>query len=117
MIGWSSGLVFEMEGGSISRGRSWVARDTLVWTSCNAASMLRPISNSRVMPAEPWRAVEDISCTPSTVDRASSSGSTTSVSMISGEAPSQDTPTLTMGKSTSGFWLMPRPLKTLPAPV
>ncbi len=97
MIGWSSGLVLEMFGGSNSRGRSCMARETLDWTSCRAASISRPISNSSVMLAEPWRAVDDICTTPSTVEQASSRGSTTSDSMISGEAPSQATPTLTMG--------------------
>jgi hypothetical protein len=78
---------------------------------------LRSISNSRVRLAEPWRTVDVISFTPSTVERASSSGSTTSVSMISGAAPSQLSLTLTIGKSTSGFWLMPSPRNTLPAPL
>ena len=67
--------------------------------------------------AWPCRAVEEISWIPSTVVTASSRTSTTSVSMISGEAPSQETETVTMGKSTSGFWLMPRPRKTVPKPV
>ncbi len=50
--------------------------------------MLRDSSNSTVMLAEPWRDVEEISLTPSTEVIASSTGSTTSVSMISGDAPS-----------------------------
>ena len=75
--------------------------------------MSRSSSNSTVMLARPWREVEEISLTPSTEVTASSTKSTTSVSMISGEAPSQVTEMLTTGKSTSGFWLTPRPLKTV----
>ena len=97
MIGWSSGFVFEMLGASTSRGRSCMARETFVWTSCSAASMSRPMANSRVRFALPCRAVDDICWTPSTVAQASSRTSTTSVSMISGEAPSSETPTLTIG--------------------
>ena len=50
--------------------------------------MSRPRSNSMVMLPEPWREVEEICFTPSTVVAASSMRSTTSVSMISGAAPS-----------------------------
>ena len=87
-IGWSSGLFLVMIGGSISRGSRRAAWATRVCTSCRAASMLRDSSNSTVMLAWPWREVEEICFTPSTDVIASSIGSTTSVSMISGEAPS-----------------------------
>ena len=117
MIGWSSGFVLEIVGGSISRGRWRAASETFVWTSWSAASMFRPRSNSSVRLAPPWRAVDDICWTPSTVEQASSSTSTTSVSMISGDAPSHVIETLTIGKSTSGFWLTPSPRKTSPKPV
>ena len=79
--------------------------------------MSRSSSNSTVMLAAPWREEEEISLTPSTEVTASSTRSTTSVSMISGEAPSQVIEMFTTGKSTSGFWLTPRPLKTVPTPV
>ena len=88
MIGWSSGLFLVMIGGSISRGRRRAACATRVCTSCRAASMLRLSSNSMVMLAAPWREVDEICLTPSTEVIASSMKSTTSVSMISGEAPS-----------------------------
>ncbi len=79
--------------------------------------MLRSSSNSTVMLALPWREEDETSLSPSTEVTASSTRSTTSVSMISGEAPSQEIETFTTGKSTSGFWLTPRPLKTVPKPV
>jgi hypothetical protein len=107
----------EIVGGLISRGRWRAASETFVWTSCSAESMFRPMPNSSVRFAPPCRAVDDICRTPSTVEQASSRTSTTSVSMISGEAPSQEIETLTIGKSTSGFWLTPRPRKTSPKPV
>jgi len=87
-IGWSSGLVLVMIGGSISRGRRRAAWATRVCTSWSAASMLRFSSNSTVMLAEPWREVEEICLIPSMEVTASSMKSTTSVSMTSGEAPS-----------------------------
>ena len=76
--------------------------------------MSRSSSNSTVMLPLPWREEDEISLTPSTEVTASSTRSTTSVSMISGEAPSQVIEMFTTGKSTSGFWLIPRPLKTVP---
>ncbi len=76
-------------GGSIPRGSRRCACAILLWTSCSATSMLRSSSNSTVMFAAPWREVEVTSLTPSTEVTASSRMSTTSVSMISGEAPSQ----------------------------
>ena len=88
MMGLSSGLFLVMIGGSISRGSRRAAWATRVWTSCSAASMLREISNSTVMLALPCREVEEICFTPSTDVTASSMGSTTSVSITSGEAPS-----------------------------
>ena len=88
MMGWSSGLVLVMIGGSISRGRRRAAWATRVCTSCRAASMLRLSSNSTVMLAEPCREVDEICLTPSMAVTASSMGSTTSLSMISGDAPS-----------------------------
>jgi hypothetical protein len=57
-------------------------------TSWRAASMLRLSSNSMLMLAAPWRDVEKSCFTPSTPVTTSSIVSTTSVSMISGEAPS-----------------------------
>ncbi len=50
--------------------------------------MLRFSSNSTVMLAEPWRDVEVISLIPSIEVTASSSTSTMSLSITSGEAPS-----------------------------
>ena len=50
--------------------------------------MLRERSNSMLTLAEPWRDVEEICLTPSIEVTASSMKSTTSDSMISGEAPS-----------------------------
>jgi len=88
MIGWSSGLVLEITGGSISRGSRRCACATLLCTSCSAASMFLSSSNSTVMLAWPCREVEEISLMPSMLVTASSRKSTTSVSMISGEAPS-----------------------------
>jgi hypothetical protein len=107
MIGWSSGLVFEMTGGSMSRGsRCWDC-DTFVWTSCSARSTSRERSSSTVIDPLPWRDDDVIDLTPSTWTSASSRISMTSFSMISGAAPSQVTPTEIVGKSTSGNWLMP----------
>ena len=117
MIGSSSGFDLLTTGGSIPRGRRFCACEILLCTSCIATSMSRSSSNSIVMPAEPWREVEETSFTPSTEVTVSSRMSTTSVSMISGDAPSQVTETFTTGKSTSGFWLMPSPLNTVPKPV
>ena len=87
-MGWSSGLVLVMMGGSISRGRRRAACATLVCTSCSATSMLRERSNSIVMLAAPSRDCELICLTPSIELTASSMKSTTSDSMISGDAPS-----------------------------
>src|SRR6185436_17536821 len=114
MIGWSYGLVLPMVGGSISRGRMRAAWATRVCTSCSARSMLRFRSNSTMTVARPCLLVEEIDLTPSMVVTASSSGSMTSDSMTSGEAPSSVTCTLMTGKSTSGFWLTPRRAKPIP---
>ena len=116
MIGWSSGLVLVMIGGSISRGRRRAACETLRLDVLQRHVDVAAEVELDVTLAWPWREVEVICCTPSTVVTASSRTSTTSVSMISGEAPSQETETLTIGKSTSGFWLIPRPRKTSPKP-
>ena len=107
MIGWSSGLLLEMTGGSMSRGRRRWACDTLLCTSCRARSTLRDRFISRVMLAPPMRDEEVMVFTPSTWISASSRISTTSFSMTSGAAPSQVTETEMLGKSTSGNWLMP----------
>ena len=117
MIGSSSGFDLLTIGGSMPRGRRFIACEILLWTSCIATSMSRSSSSSIVMPAEPWREVEVTSFTPSTEVTVSSRMSTTSVSMISGDAPSQVMETLTTGKSTSGFWLIPSPRNTVPKPV
>jgi hypothetical protein len=108
MMGWSSGFVLVMTGGSISRGSRRAVCATRVCTSCSARSMSRLRSNSTTMLARPCRAVEDNPLIPSTAMMASSSGSMTSVSITSGAAPSSVTATLITGKSTSGFWLTPR---------
>jgi hypothetical protein len=51
-IGWSSGLVLLMTGGSMSVGRWRCAAATLFCTSCRASAMLRESSNSMLMVAE-----------------------------------------------------------------
>jgi len=71
-------------GGSIPRGRRRCSCESLAWTSWRAMSMSRSSSNSTVTLALPWREEEEISLTPSTEVTASSTRSTTSVSMISG---------------------------------
>src|SRR6058998_141763 len=76
--------------------------------------MLRFRSNSTTTFARPCLLVEEIVFTPSIVVTASSSGSMTSDSITSGEAPSRVTETLMTGKSTSGFWLTPRREKPMP---
>ena len=48
MMGWSSGLVLEMTGGSMSRGRRLWAWETLVWTSWRAMSTFLDKSSSIV---------------------------------------------------------------------
>ena len=68
---------------------------------------MRDRSSSTVIDPPPWRAVEVMDFTPSTWVIASSRGSTRSLSTASGEAPSQLTEMLIVGKSTSGNWLMP----------
>jgi len=102
MIGWSSGLLFEMIGGSRSRGSRCAACETFVVTSCRARSTSRAMSSSTVIEPPPWREFEVMFLTPSTWTRASSRGSMTSFSTTSGAAPSHDTDTLMVGKSTSG---------------
>ena len=117
MIGWSSGLVLLTIGGSIAaRQPALRLRDLALHVLQRHVDVALELELD-VMLAWPWREVEEISFTPSTEVTASSTMSTTSVSMISGEAPSQVTETLTTGKSTSGFWLTPSPLNTLPKPV
>ena len=71
-MGLSSGLFLVMIAGSMSRGSRRAVWATLVWTSWSATSMFRLSSNSTVMLAEPWREVEVICLTPSTVVMASS---------------------------------------------
>src|SRR5512136_1945236 len=115
MIGLSSGLDLETVGGSMSRGSRRTAWETLFWTSWRAMSTSRESSTSTVMLQEPWRELEVSERMPSIWTRVSSSGSTTSFSMTSGAAPSQEAETLIVGKSTSGNWLMPiRPPATTP---
>src|SRR5687767_4481035 len=121
MIGWSSGLDFEITGGSMSRGSWRWACETLVVTSWSARSTSRARSSSTVTDPEPWRDDEVSERTPSTWTSASSRISMTSFSITSGAAPSQATFTEMVGKSTSGSWLMPmrlaatRPKTTVPA--
>ena len=102
MIGSSSGFVLLTIGGSMSRGRLRCSCESLLCTSCIAMSMSRSSSNSTVTFALPWREEEETSLTPSTEVTASSTRSTTSVSMISGEAPSQLIETFTTGKVDVG---------------
>lgn len=106
-IGWSSGLLFVITGGSRARGRRRWACATRVCVSCSAASMSRPTSNSSVTVARPCCDEDEMSTIPSTLMHASSTSSTTSVSMVSGDAPSRVSDTVTCGKSTSGIWLTP----------
>ena len=96
-MGLSSGLFLEMTG-----GRLRAADASLACTSCTAASMSRSSPNSIVTDALPWRHEAVTSRIPSTLITTSSTVSTTSVSMISGDAPSSARLTLTVGKSTSG---------------
>ena len=83
-IGWSSGLLFVMTGGSSAFGRRRCACATRVCVSCSAASMSRPTSNSSVTVARPCWDDEEMSTIPSTLMQASSTISTTSVSIVSG---------------------------------
>ena len=107
MMGWSSGLTLVTMGGSMSRGRRIWACAILLWISWRATSTFRLRSSSTVMAAWPSFEEEDICLTPCTLVTESSRTSTTSASMISGEAPSQVTAMFTTGKSTSGIWLTP----------
>ncbi len=69
--------------------------------------MSRPTSNSSVTVARPCWLEDEMSTMPSTLIHASSTSSTTSVSIVSGDAPSRVNDTVTCGKSTSGIWLTP----------
>src|SRR6185295_18555426 len=114
MIGWSSGFCFEQTGGSTSFGRRRVACAIFVCTSWSAASMSRPSSNSTVTVAESCLLTEEMSLIPSTVMHASSTTSTTSLSITSGAAPRNRRLTVTCGKSTSGILLTPRRVTPMP---
>src|SRR5688500_18309651 len=98
----------------MSRGRRRAACATFVCTSWRARSTLRERSSSTVTLPLPCRDVEVTLRTPSTCITASSRTSTMSCSMTSGAAPSQATPTLIVGKSTSGNWLIPMRVAATP---
>src|ERR1043165_2954830 len=111
MMGFSSGLVLLMIGGSMSLGRFRAACATRACTCCNATSTLRDSSNSTLIVAEPSLLVDVISRMPSTAITASSSTSTTSVSIVSGDAPSSTALMVTNGTSMSGYCPIGKPLK------
>jgi hypothetical protein len=71
-------------------------------TSRAAASISRPIANSKVMPTRPWRLPEEMEVTPAMLPRARSSGVATLAAIVSGLAPGSEALTWIVGKSTSG---------------
>ena len=105
-MGWSSGLVLTMVGGSTPSGSTTLL--SLDCTSVSAASMLRSMSNSSVIEACPCWICDVTLRTPCVDSTCSSILSTTSLSMISGAAPLHVVLMVSTGKSTSGCSLTPR---------
>ena len=98
---------FSTTGVSISRGSFESVAWTLSRTSCAATSTFRSRSK-RMMICETFSTLTERSVSrPGSVLSASSSGSVTVRSMVSGSAPGRMVVTVTMGKSTSGNWSTP----------
>jgi hypothetical protein len=101
-IGWSFGSKRVRIGSSISCGRSARICDTASRMSCVACCRSFSKLNSTRMVPKPSSDCEVTRSTPLIPAIASSIGSTTSRSTMSGEAPGYGTATLTMGGLTSG---------------
>ena len=116
MIGAASGSTFSMTGGSMSSGKSRRAILTLSRTSCAFTSTFSSSSNSIKTCERPSALVERSCLIPEIVLTLSSITSETSVSIVSGLAPSSVVVTATYGNSTSGKRSTPsRPIEIQPS--
>ncbi len=102
MIGWSSGLIFSITGGSVSFGSRLRTAATLSRTSWADCSRLRSRKNSTVTMEYSSILRDVMDLTPLIVFTASSMMSVTSTSMISGLAPTSFVVMFTTGKSIFG---------------
>ncbi len=103
MIWKSAGLAFSQDGGLGNvLGSRPLAPLMAAWTSCAAASMLRPRSNWTVMEVPPDALVEVMSVTPGIRASWRSSGVATAVAMTSALAPGRSAETLIVGRSSCG---------------
>src|SRR5215813_3489376 len=108
MTGSESGSAFWMTGG-MTFGGSWrIAPATFSRTSCAASSMFRSSTNWTVIVVVPSVVRPRSSSMPLMVDRASSMGSTTCVTISSGWAPGRRTLTKTVAGSAFGKRSTPR---------